>query len=188
MTEIELAEGCKRGENRARRALYESYSGAMFGLCLRYAGNREDAEDCLQDGFLRLFEVIGKFQYRGPGSLDAWVKRVFTNLCLDRINKKKRSAEEDVENVPDVPDDDGDDSGLLDLPAEKIVELMGLLPEGFRTVLNLYLVEGWSHREIAAKLGISESTSASQYLRAKKRFRKILEDYLNNQEITDSHE
>ena len=174
MTEREIAEGCQRGDNAARRALYERYGGRLLALCRRYTGNREEAEDLLHDGFLFVFSAIATFGYRGDGSLSAWLCRVFANRAVDYLQQRRRLAFTDTGEVPDVPED----PPPADVPAEAVVRLIGELPPGYRTVLNLYLIEGHSHREIAALLHIKESTSASQYLRAKALLKKRITDYL----------
>ena len=180
MTELELSERLKQNDNLARKELYEHFAGAMYSLCLRYTGQREEAEDLLHDGFLQVFSVIGKFTYRGEGSLGGWLRRVFTNFVLSYLERERRFCMEDVEVFPDTPDEDAPPPTIS---TDTIMELIGELPTGYRTVLNLYLIEGWSHIEIARKLNIAESTSASQYLRAKKLLKEKITHYLQIHEL-----
>lgn len=177
MTDEEIAEGCKRQDNKARKALYERFAGSMMSLCLRYAGTREEAEDLLHDGFLKAFTAIGQFTYRGEGSLGAWLRRVFTNGALNYLETRKRLQLLPEEELPDDRPDD--DEQPPDIGSETLAALIAGLPAGYRTVLNLYLVEGWSHREIAQRLGIGESTSASQYLRARAALRRKITEHIN---------
>lgn len=179
MTELELAQRLVEGDNTARGELYQLFAPSMLSLCLRYLGNREDAEDALQDGFMQVFSVIEKFTWRGEGSLSAWLRRVFTNFALGRLREVQQQPTEDVDTLPDTAEDDPPPNSVS---TDTIVKLIGELPAGYRTVINLFLIEGWSHAEIAAKLHITESTSASQYLRGKKMLRQKITDYINSLE------
>lgn len=176
MTERELTAGCQRQDNRFRKALYETYAGPMLSLCRRYVGQREAAEDLLHDGFMKVFAAIGAFEYRGEGSLSAWLRRLFTNAALSRLDARHAAVEIDVADLPDVADDA--DDAPPDVPPEVVMRLIGELPQGYRTVLNLFLIEGWSHRDIADRLGIKESSSASQYLRARALLKQKIKDYI----------
>ncbi len=180
MTEQELAALLIEGNNQAREELYKLFAGKLLACAIRYVGNREEAEDVLHDGFLLIFEKIGKFTYQGQGSLGAWLQRVFTNHVLSYLSKERKMPMDEVEELPDTVDEDDTPP---DISTNTILSLIAQLPTGYRTVLNLYLVEGWSHAEIAAKLGIKESTSASQYLRAKKLLKERITHYLNAQEL-----
>lgn len=180
MTEAQLTDRLKSGDNEARAALYERYAPAMMSLCLRYLGNRPEAEDALHDGFLHVFDAIGKFKPQGEGSLGAWLRRVFTNYAVSLLRERQRGYEDDAgDDLPDMTDEEPPPPGIT---ADVIVRLIGELPPGYRTVLNLYLIEGRSHAEIAALLHIGESTSASQYLRAKKMLRQKITHYLQTHE------
>lgn len=179
MTERELTAGLKQGDNEARKRLYELFAGPMLALCYRYTGQREEAEDLMHDCFLHVFRTIGKFTFREDGSLGRWMRRVFTNYTLSYMDKRAVTYTGEVENLPDIPDEDLPPD---DIPTEVIMQYIAELPPGYRTVLNLYLVEGWSHADIARKLHIGESTSASQYLRAKKLLKEKLSHYLQSDE------
>lgn len=162
MSDAQLVEAVLRKEGPAQRALYERFARKMFGICLRYAGNREEAEDLLQDGFIRVFERIGS--YKAEGSLEGWVRKVMVNTALEHIRKQKNDWITGLEGV-DEPGRESDIEGELDFKA--ILGLIQELPTGFRAVFNLHAVEGYSHSEIATLLGITEGTSKSQYARAR---------------------
>lgn len=179
MSEQELAAGCQQQDNEARRALYERFAGMLFALCRRYAGSREEAEDLLHDNFLRVFSVIDRFDYRGEGSLEAWLRRVFVNGCLRWLEQQKKTAELSESERQESEEELADEEPPPEVPKEVILQLMGQLAPGYRAVLNLYLVEGWSHKEIAERLHIKESTSASQFLRARKILKEKIVEYLN---------
>lgn len=182
MTELELTARLKEGDNTARKELYERFAPAMLSLCRRYVGSRYEAEDVLHDGFLLAFRVIEQFTYRGDGSLAAWLRRVFTNHVLSHLEKERRIQTDDADLLADETGLADDDTPPPDISADRIIELIGELPLGYRTVINLFLVEGWSHAEIARKLHIKESTSASQYLRGKKLLKEKITHYLQTHE------
>lgn len=159
MTEEQLVDGCKKAGPVAQRELYDRYSRRMFGVCLRYAASREEAEDLLQEAFLTVFEKISS--YKGSGSLEGWIRRVVVNTALQHFRKQKLTWV-DVENAPDIPA--GEE---VSLETKELLRMIQELPTGFRTVFNLYAIEGYSHAEIGSLLGISENTSKSQYSRAR---------------------
>lgn len=168
MEEQELAEQCRRGDNRARRELYERYAGRMLALCLRYSGNREVAEDLLHDGFLKLFSSFDKFTWRGEGSLRAWMERVMVNTVLQYLRQNdvlNQSAA--LDDLPLEAYDEPEPEVCENIPQHVLMQFISGLPAGYRTVFNLYVMEGKSHKEIAAQLGINERSSASQLARAK---------------------
>lgn len=180
MTEEELTQRLKEGDNAARKALYERFAGVLLSLCQRYVGNREEAEDVLHDGFIQVFTSgILRFTWRGNGSLKAWLYRVFTNFSLNHLEAAKRLQMQDTEYLPDAPDDE---EQPVSIDMDVLHRLIEELPPGYRTVINLYLLEGWSHAEIAARLHITESTSASQYLRGKKLLKEKILHYFKQQE------
>ena len=166
MSEEELSDLCRQGDNRARRELYERYSGALMAVCLRYVADRETAEDVLHDGFIRIFQSMNRFTYIGEGSLKAWLSRVMANEALGYLRKQNARVQQEVDTdeIPDMPDEDED---VDDIPQSVLMELIRQLPDGYRTVFNLYVFEEKSHKEIAALLGITEHTSSSQFYRAK---------------------
>lgn len=176
MTEEALLQGCLQNKAVAQRALYEKYSAKMLSVCYRYAHNREDAEDMLQEGFIKVFSQIHTFENRG--ALEGWIRRIIVHTCINILKKNKKfnesvdlihanSLQVKEESIPSI------------IQAKQVVECIRLLPMGYKTVLNLYAVEGYSHREIGAMLDIEESTSRSQYTRAK----AMLEDILIKKKI-----
>lgn len=167
MGEQELAERCRQGDNLARKELYEHYAGRMLGVCLRYTGDRETAEDLMHDGFLKLFDSFGKFSWRGEGSLRAWMERVMINTVLQYLRKNDvMQLSSALEYVPELCDNP-DVSSVEVIPQEVLMQFIGELSPGYRTVFNLYVFEEKSHKEIAKLLGINEKSSASQLARAK---------------------
>lgn len=174
MTEPNL-HACLRGDRLAQKQLFERYKGKIFALCLRYANSREDAEDILQEGFVKVFRDLP--QYTGKGNLEGWMRKVFVNTALQYLEKQRRSIPTADLEGQDFPDDAEPPTGD-DPPAQDMIRILQQLPPGFRTVFNLHILEGYSHPEIAEILGISVGTSKSQLLRAKAHFRKLLENSL----------
>ena len=150
------------GDPNASRVLYEKYAGYLTAVCSRYVADDNDVEDILQDCFLTIFSDIGKFEYRGEGSLKAWMSRVVVNQSLKHLRDSKRIVFTDL-GAADLPEEPDTES----IPPDVIYRLIRGLPDGYRTIFNLYVIEGRSHKEIAQLLGITESTSASQLHRAK---------------------
>lgn len=149
----------------------------MYGICLRYAPSHETAQDLLHDGFIKVFTVIDS--YTGKGSLEGWMKRVFVNLALENIRKMKMyPALEEIQNVPDIITDEWDE--VESIREEELMKMIEELPDGYRTVFNLYAIENFSHKEIAAMLGIAESTSRSQYIRARQLLQEKILKFLKN--------
>jgi len=167
MSESELTDRCKNGETSACKSLYEAYAEGMLRICYRYTGNIDTAHDLLHDGFLKVFSSIASFSYKGEGSLRAWLGRIFTNTALEYLRKRDLlrtgSPLEEIENLADEPEPDA-----TLLPIDTLMRFVTELPTGYRTVFNLYVFEGWSHKEIANKLGIHEKSSASQLNRARR--------------------
>jgi RNA polymerase sigma-70 factor (ECF subfamily) len=176
MTEEAILQGCLKNNAAAQKALYEKYSAKMLVVCYRYAHNREDAEDMLQEGMIKVFSQIHTFESRG--ALEGWIRRIIVHTCINILKKNKRfnesvdlihasSLQVREESIPSI------------IQAKEVVECIRMLPIGYRTVLNLYAIEGFSHKEISVMLDIEESTSRSQYTRAK----TMLEDVLIRKNI-----
>ena len=152
------------GDRRAQKAIYDSLAGKMFALCLRYLGDRETAEDVLQDGFVTLFNKLDT--YSGDGSFEGWARKIFVNTALMSLRKNDVLKEsDDVESALSLSAESP--SALQDLGYKELCRMVSELPAGFRTVFNMYVVEGYSHQDIADALGISVNTSRSQLLRAR---------------------
>jgi RNA polymerase sigma-70 factor (ECF subfamily) len=170
-SEETLIRGCQQGNPAAQRDLYNKYSRKMLGVCQRYVNRQAEAEDIMIEGFMRVFDKIG--QFKSEGSFEGWVRRIMVNEALGYIRKNKSlflSVDvEDVHNEPATFHVDGDE-----LAAQDLLQLVQELPQGYRTVFNLFAIEGYSHEEIAGMLGISENTSKSQLSRARALLQKKL--------------
>lgn len=176
MTEEALLKGCLNNDPVAQRELYNKYSAKMLAVCYRYAHNREDAEDMLQEGFIKVFLQVHTFENRG--AFEGWIRRIIVHTCINILKKNKKFNESvDIIHANSIQVREESVSSIVQ--AKQVVECIRLLPIGYRTVLNLYAVEGYSHREIAGMLEIEESTSRSQYTRAK----TMLEDILIRKRI-----
>lgn len=169
---------CMRGERLAQKQFFERFKGKMFALCLRYTHSREDAEDVLQEGFVRAFRDL--HQYTGEGPFEGWLRKVFVNTALQHLKKQKRNPLTFELDQYDVADDSPEPFLGNEPPAKNMIRILQQLPAGFRTIFNLHVLEGYSHPEIAEILGISVGTSKSQLLRAKACFRKMLESSLTS--------
>ena len=168
MNEAELVARCKQKEPSAQAELYRRYAGELFALCIRYAGNRETAKDLLHDGFLKAFTSLDKFDYRGEGSLKAWLSRIMVNTALEEARKQAQHFDVDLDEAPEVADPDSTDDGLVQqIAPEVLLRFIAELPDGYRTVFNLYTFENKSHKEIARLLHINEKSSSSQLYRAR---------------------
>ena len=160
----DLIRRCKRGEARAQQSLYQGLAPKMFSVCLRYMGDRDAAEDVLQDGFITLFSKLDS--YTGEGSFEGWARKIFVYTAL--MSLRKNDVLKESEDVSEAWGLSGDEPGALgDIGYKELMTLVEELPPGFRTVFNMYVVEGYSHKEIAEELGISENTSRSQLQRAR---------------------
>lgn len=168
-------QACLRGDRIAQKQFFERFKGKMFALCLRYANSREDAEDVLQEGFVKVFRDLN--QYTGAGNFEGWVRKVFVNTALQHLQRQKKmliTTELDGQDFPS----ESEPLPLEETPARNMIRILQQLPPGFRTIFNLHVLEGYSHPEIAEILDISVGTSKSQLLRAKAHFRKLLESSL----------
>ena len=177
LSEEEIIAGCKLGKRKAQHELYNRYSGSMFGVALRYSRNKSEAEDVLQESFIRIFKYIKSFEGRNQGSLSAWIKTIVINTTLSyNRNNKKHHYTEDVDEVQvgENPVFDISSDSDTDERKNKIMKAMQQLPHGYRTVFNLYSLEGYTHKEIAEILDISENTSKSQLSKARKYLRNLL--------------
>ncbi len=176
MTDDAIFQGCLNNDSVAQRELYSRYSSKMLSVCYRFAHNREDAEDMLQEGFIKVFSQIHTFQNKG--AFEGWIRRIVVHTCINHL-KKNRKFNESVDIIHATGVQIREDSVPSIVQAKQVVECIRLLPIGYRTVLNLYAIEGYSHKEVAEMLDIEESTSRSQYTRAK----QMLEDILIRKKI-----
>ena len=170
--EDDLIKGCRRGDRHAQQRLFDLYSGRLYGISLRYVKNAMEAEDVVVMAFTKIFDRIS--QFKGEGSFEGWIRRITVNEALTCLRKSRAMVvETDLEHADREPDY----NHLSDhLEAEDLMKMIGELPPGYRVVFNLYAIDGYSHREIAAHLGISENTSKSQLSRARTYLQKLLAD------------
>lgn len=174
-SEKELLDDIKGGSRDAMHRLYERYIGYAMAVALRYVPVRDDAEDVVQDSFIKVFSSISKFQYRGEGALKGWLLRIVANEAISFVRQQNRFSI--VDEIPDDVEED-DEPEVERIPPSVLTRMIGELPDGYRLVLNMYVFGQKSHREIAQQLGIKESSSASQYLRAKKLLARKIKEYL----------
>lgn len=164
----QLIEKCKKGNSQAQFSLYNLYKKAMYNLAQRILNNREDAEDILQEAFVDCFRSIGSFRFES--TFGAWLKKILVNKCINHLRKKKIDLTL-CDNLPSVAYEEEEE---VTYETGKIFKAIEMLPDGYRIILTLYLLEGYDHSEISQILGITESTSKSQYMRAKEKIRRIL--------------
>ena len=172
VTEKELIKRCCKNDPRAQQELYEKYAPKMYGVCLRYACNKEIAQDLMHDGFITVFSKISSF--RGEGSFEGWLRRIFVNTALGYLRKTDivgHAAE--IETAGQFGSAEA--TAVEQMTEAERLRCIAKLPDGYRAVLNLFAIEGYSHKEIAAMLNISEGTSRSQYLRAKVFLQRLLQ-------------
>jgi len=173
MDEQELILGCIAARPKAQKALFDIYAPKLFAVCLRYMKDHVRAQDTLQDAFIKIYNNINN--YKSEGAFEGWLKKITVNTCLDQLRKDKKllsdMAIDDVSHILST-----NSYSAEKLMAEDLLKLVQSLPDGYRTVFNLFAIEGYSHQEIARQLGISESTSKTQYLRA----RAFLKDRIEN--------
>jgi RNA polymerase sigma factor (sigma-70 family) len=175
MNDQQILLGCKKKEKRAQQSLYERYSGMLLGICVRYATDVPEAEDILQESLLKIYLNIGK--YSGEGSFIGWMRKIVVNTAITHYHKNlKHKRYVDIEEVFTS------EAGKEDFPdtpftAEELKTVLDQLPKGYKTVFNLYAIEGYKHKEIAKMLDIDVNTSKSQYSRARSFIQKKLENY-----------
>lgn len=168
--EQKLIEQCLSGDRRAEKQLYDTYSALFFGICLRYAACREEAEDMLVTGFTRIFANLST--YRMNGSFEGWMKRIIVNNAIDQLRSRRESESLPPDAAPAVPN-----SGLQKLEARDVMACIRQLPDLLRTIFNLHAVEGFSHKEIAGMLQMNESSVRVYFFKAKKQLQEMLKDY-----------
>jgi RNA polymerase sigma factor (sigma-70 family) len=161
----ELIEGCKAGSRVHFTELYDRYAPAMYGICLRYSGSTEEAKDILQEGFIKVFLQLNSYD-RLRGSFDTWMKNIFIHRAIDYLRHRKLAFFYPVEFAELIPVED--DEPIIDISMEELLDMVRRLSPGYRAVFNLHVIEERTHAEIAELLGISENTSKSQYLKARR--------------------
>ena len=173
-----LVEQARKGDRGAMKRIYDCYSRYLAATCSRYLPGESDLRDVLQDSFVKIFSSLDKFEFRGEGSLKAWMRQVSVNEALKLIRRRKRNDTVEYKwDLPDTQEEDDPEPDVAEVPPSVIQKMIQALPEGYRTVLNLYAFEEKSHKEIAGLLGISESTSASQLHRARALLARQIKEY-----------
>ena len=164
MTDDELIDKCLQGDPRAQKALFEKFSRKMMSVCMRYVSDREQAEDVLQDGFVKVFSHLKSF--KREGSFEGWIRRTMVNTSLDHLRKKRNmNLDTDISEAEYLAGEDENVVGKMRV--EELMKLIQGMPPGYRTVFNMYAIEGFSHQEIANELGVTESTSKTQFRKAR---------------------
>ncbi len=168
-SEADLIEGCKQNNRKSQERLYKKYAGLMLGVCMRYIKNRAEAEDVLMEGFMKIYKLISNFT--ATGSFEGWMRRIMVYTAIEHFRKISRMPFDDFSSY-----DQGVDDYVIDqISARDILKLMEGMPEGYRMILNLHAIEGYTHKEISEAMGISEGTSKSQLNRGKAYLKKLIE-------------
>ena len=168
----EIIELCMAGNVKAQYQLYTLYSKAMYSICLRMMNRREEAEDILQEAFAEIFDKLETFRFES--AFGAWAKRIVINKCINQLRKKKPDLRFEANVLDYDSEDESTDFDDLKLQVEKVKKAISELPDGYRIIFSLYALEGYDHEEISTILGISESTSKTQYMRAKEKIKKLI--------------
>jgi RNA polymerase sigma-70 factor (ECF subfamily) len=177
----ELIAGCKIGDRKAQRRVFELFYGKMKAVCMRYTRNVELAEDLVQDGFIKVFSSIERFD--GKGSFEGWIRRIIVNLAIDHFRKQKRdflllNENQELDDFLEPEEDEVDDSPAYDFKPEDIMAAMQQLTPAYRTIFNLYVFENMTHKDIAEALNINVGTSKSNLAKARRNLKQILlKDY-----------
>jgi RNA polymerase sigma-70 factor (ECF subfamily) len=174
LEDYDIIRGCLQNNAAMQKMLYDKYAAKMYGIAVRYAHDPEDAKDILQDGFVKVFQNLSKF--KGTGAFEGWMRRIFVNTAIEHYRKKHNTSE--IQESHEEQINDREITALDKLAAVEILNMVKSLPNGYRTVFNLFAIEGYSHKEIADLLNISEGTSKSQYARAK----ALLQEKIKNHE------
>ena len=173
-----IVEGCVKGKRKYQKRLFELFYGKMMSVCMRYARDNDEAKDMLQNGFIKVYAKLDIYNF--SGSLEGWIRRIMVNTAIDQIRKNKRdpfSIEDDarIQNLEEeVPFDNEENQQETSIQAEKAIKAISELSPAYRTVFNLYVMEGFTHKEIAEYLEISEGTSKSNLAKAKQKLRTML--------------
>tara|TARA_B100000767_G_scaffold270724_1_gene294996 strand:+ start:578 stop:1150 length:573 start_codon:yes stop_codon:yes gene_type:complete len=179
----EIVEGCLKNNRRSQEALFQMFYGKMLAVCMRYISDRDTAQEVLQEGFIKVFDKLEVFDFKG--SFEGWVRRIVVNTAIDSIRKAKRAPilkDNDNDFKMDASNEieENEKIEMIELRAEKAVDAIQKLSPGYRTVFNLFVIEDYSHKEIAEMLGISEGTSKSNLSKAKKNLKQILTEEFSN--------
>jgi RNA polymerase sigma-70 factor (ECF subfamily) len=171
MEDAELVRRCLQRDRRAEKALYDQFSGQMYAICFRYMKDAQEAQDVFQEGMIKVYNKL--HTWKGAGPLGGWMRQIFIHCALNQIKTNQKHWSVSIESIP--PTENLDVSILSELHTEAIMDLIQKLPIGYRTVFNLFAIEGYSHAEIATLLEVSESTSKTQFLKAKAKLKSLIE-------------
>lgn len=177
-----IVDGCLRNDRKCQKMIFEMYYGKMMSACLRYITDRDEAQDVLQDGFIKVFNSIAKFDFNG--SFEGWVRRIIVNTAIDYIRKKKKDIfqvtdhEFIMNNYSEEADEKEDDNIYLSLKNQEIVDAIKELSPAYRTVFSMYVIDGYSHQQIAEMLNINIGTSKSNLAKARQNLQKLLKEKL----------
>lgn len=175
-TDTDIVEGCKNGKRKLQDALYERYSGLLFGVCLRYISNKMEAEDVLHDAFIKIYYNIKNFNFIEGSSLSSWMRRIVANTALNFLREKKKfNTNQDINKIEIMDEDEynyDEQDEVEPVSPEVLMNIIQCLPKGYNLVFNLYVFEKYSHQEIAAQLGISVNTSKTQLMKARNYIKK----------------
>ncbi len=180
--DIKIISDCKRGKAYAQEQIYDLYSGAMLGICMRYAKDKSEAEDILQEGFIKVFTKIGLYDFNTVNSFSAWMKRIIVNTALNYIRDNKKHnifSDIDEENTDALSYEPEEMEQKITISQQEILQLVQELPKGYKLVFNLYTFEKYSHQDIAIELSISVSTSKTQLFKARKLLQKRIKEKIN---------
>lgn len=181
-----IIEGCIKGKRRDQNRLYTKYAPALLGVCMRYSRNKDEAEDILQEGFIKIFMNIKS--YRGEGSFEGWMKRIMVNTAITHnkqtLKHQYHTDIDEIEETHEIRAGGSHEPAGTQLPKEKLMNIIQNLPEGYKMVFNLYVFEQYTHKEIAQILGISENTSKSQLSKARKLLTSRIKKITGNEKIT----
>ena len=179
ISENELALRCARKDQKAQGELYTRYAGRLYAVCFRYIGNKEEAQDLMHDAMIKAMDSITLFNYSGEGSLYAWLRRLTVNISIDRLREKGRAliVPLDLTMEPAIPEQQ-DDADADNIPAQVMLDMVASLPDVRRTVFNMYCIDGFSHKEIAQAINITEKGSASILAKARTQLKSAVNDYL----------
>ncbi|MEO0341097.1 MAG: sigma-70 family RNA polymerase sigma factor [Bacteroidota bacterium] len=181
--ERQLIRACLANKRRAQTTLYNRYKGKMYGVCLRYAKSEAQAQDFLQEGFLKVFRSLSQYRYEVP--VEFWMKRIIINACISELRRKKEPLNQalPIETIGEPKEEEPIGINTSDLSTTQLLNLIQKLPEGYRAIFNLYAIEGYDHQEISEIMGISSGTSRSQYARARKLLAKQVKQELNQRAL-----
>lgn len=177
-TEQELARLCTAGDREAQGELYAQYASRLYALCYRYVADREEAQDLMHDAMIKAMDSFRSFSYSGDGSLNAWLRRLTVNVVIDRIRQMSKLRLVPIDSVMEPGNTDADDEAIDDIPAQALLDMVAALPSVRRTVFNMYCIDGFSHKDIADAIGITEKGSASILAKARAQLKSQVNDYL----------